>query len=120
MEPGDRLLLTTSMPAPRVHLVRAWGELAIADAEQLAGCLTGTIAHRSAHLIRRTGQGSGSSAVGDSGISRCLPGAAPRPRHSNAGPRVQAKQRDQDGVVPSSLRPSPVTGVQPVLVRRSG
>jgi hypothetical protein len=94
-EPGDRLLLTTSMPAARVHLVRAWGELAIAGAEQLAACLTGAIAHRSAHLIVELAR---LSFLGDSGISRCLPGSASRPRRP-AGP---ATQRDQDGVVPSS------------------
>jgi hypothetical protein len=76
------------------------GELACAGAEQQAGCLTGAIAHRSAHLIAGL---AGLWFLGDSGISRCLPGSAPRPRNSNAGPRVQAKQRDQDGVVPSSL-----------------
>jgi anti-sigma B factor antagonist len=63
---GERLLLAASVPAPGVHLVRAWGELDIAGAEQLAACLAGQIAHRPAQLIVDL---AGLSFLGDSGIS---------------------------------------------------
>jgi anti-anti-sigma factor len=66
VDPGDGLLLTTSVPAPGVHLVRAWGELDIAGAEQLAACLAGVVARRSAHVIVDL---VGLSFLGDSGIS---------------------------------------------------
>jgi anti-sigma B factor antagonist len=66
VDPGDRLLLTTSVPAPGVQLVRAWGELDIVGAEQFATCLAGQIANRPTHLIVDL---AGLSFLGDSGIS---------------------------------------------------
>ncbi len=49
--------------------MRAWGELDIVGAEQLAACLAGAIAHRPAHVIVDL---AGLSFLGDSGISKLV------------------------------------------------
>jgi anti-sigma B factor antagonist len=69
VDPSGTLLLATSVPAPAVHLVRAWGELDIIGTEQLAACLAGQITNRPAHLIVDL---AGLSFLGDSGISELV------------------------------------------------
>jgi anti-anti-sigma factor len=69
VDPSGSLLLATSVPAPGIHLVRAWGELDIIGAEQLAACLAGQITSRPAHLIVDL---TGLSFLGDSGISELV------------------------------------------------